>query len=185
MAQFDTKVLANVGFDKSGSGPSLAGGNQGYSGKYYTFDYWVTGTSAAVTAVPIGVAPCPCTYVGCSFVMAAGTAGTLSVTASPKILPYDTGTAASLNTTDPAFGTTVVAFPAFTSTNNFDGSGAKTQHGSNSTTTATGITDAVLKTGSAVAFRQGDAVAITTSGTFTGSGGLLIQVVLKEQNGAF
>lgn len=179
MANYDTKIPANVG-----SLSASTGGNSGTTGKYYAFTYFVSGTSAAVTALPIGVAPTACRYVGCSFTYGAGTAGTLTVTATPLKIPYDAGTTTvALNSTNPILGTGVVAFPAFTQTINFDGAGAVTTSGSNNTTTTTGITAAVLKTDSTVQFRQGDNVGITTAGTFTGSGNLCITVWLKEQNG--
>lgn len=181
MANYPTKVLANVGNQSASSA-----GNSGYSGKYYSFTYTVSGTSAAVTALPIGVAPTACKYVGCSFAYGAGTAGTLTVTATPLKIPYDAGTTTvTLNTTAPVLGTGVVAFPAFTQTINFDGAGAVTTSGSNNTTTTTGITAAVLKTDSTVQFRQGDLVGITTAGTFTGSGNLCITVWLQEWNGQY
>lgn len=181
MANYPTKVPANVGLTSASSA-----GNSGYTGKYYQYTYFVSGTSAAVTKLPLGVAPTACKYVGCSFNYGTGTAGTLTVTATPVKIPYDAGTTTvALNTTDPILGTAVVAFPAMTSTLNFDGAGSVTTHGSNNTTTATGITDAVLKTDSTVQFRQGDHVGITTAGTFTGSGNLCITVWLQEWNGSY
>ncbi len=179
MAQYPTKVLANTY-----PGAPSSDGYSGVSGKYYKYDYFVTGTAAAVTAVPLGVAPAKCHYVGCSTYMGSGTGGTLAVTVSPLLIPYDAnGTTVALNSTNPVFGTPVATFPASTTTINFDGAGSVTTHGQNGTSTGTGITDAVLKTGSTVQFRQGDFVGLTTSGTFTGSGGFLVEVWLQEDQG--
>ena len=180
MAQYPTKVLANVG-QASPSSP----GNQGYTGKYYIYNYWVTGTPAAVTTVPIGAAPCKCHYVGMSAALFAGQAGTTTITCDAIKIPYDTGTPATVNTTAAAFGTTVVAFPANTQSINFDGAGVVKTHGANGSSAGTGATDAVALTTSTINFRQGDLVAVTTSGTFTGATGLMVQIVLQEDNGAY
>lgn len=185
MSQTDTRCLANVGLDaKADANDGFQGGNQGYTGKYYIFSYRISGTDAALTNAPIGVAPCNCRYVGTSVWVGSGTAGTFSVTFSPKKAPFDAGTTVvALNTTDAVLGTTVVAFPAMTSTIDFDDGGPVVAHGSNNTAVATGIVDAVLATGAAAAFRQGDAVVLTTTGTFTGSGNVYVSVILREQNG--
>ncbi len=179
MANYDTKLPANVGA-LSGS----TGGNSGVTGKYYSFQYFIPGTPAAATAMVIGQAPVACRYVGCSVSVAAATAGVTSITVTPLKVPYDAAsTTVALNSTNTLFGTTVAGYPAFSQSMNFDAAGATVTKGSNNTTTTTGITDAVAKTDSTVQFRQGDAIGITTSGTFTGATGLCVTVWLKEQNG--
>lgn len=180
MPQYQTKIPANVGT----ASPS-AGGNQGFTGKYYPFTYFVTGTPAAITAAPIGVAPCKCTYVGVSVYNGAGTPSTSTVTYSPLKIPFDTGVGVALNTTDTLMGATIVAYPAVCSSVNFDGAGLVTTRGSNATTTTTGITAPVLKTDSSIQFRQGDIVALTTVGTFTGLTTTAVTIWLREDNGAY
>lgn len=181
MANYDTKVPANVG-----TASDATTGNSGLTGKYYNFQYFIPGTPAAATAMPIGVAPVACRYVGTSVSLAAATAGTTSITVTPLKIPYDVAsTTVALNSTNTLFGTTVAGYPAFSQVINFDNEAGTATKGSNNTTTTTGITDAILKTDSTVQFRQGDYIGITTSGTFTGATGLCVTVWLKEQNGTY
>lgn len=187
MAQFSTKIPANVG-----TGSPSAGGNQGFTQKYYPFTWTTTlsaasssGTPVALTAQPLGVAPCKCTYVGYSVYNGAGTAGTATVTYSPLKIPFDTGTGVALNSTDTLMGTTIVAYPAVCTSVNFDSQGQTTTRGSNATTTTTGITAPVFKTDSSIQFRQGDIVALTTAGTFTGLTTSSVTIWLREDNGAY
>lgn len=180
MAQFPTRIPANVG-----AGSPSSGGNQGYTGQYFAYTYFVTGTPAAITAAPLGTAPCKCTFVGYSVYNGAGTAGTATVTYSPGIIPYDTGTHADVCSTNTLMGTTIVAYPAVCTSVNFDGQGQTTTRGSNATTTTTGITAPVFKTGTAVQYRQGDIVSLTTAGTFTGLTTTAVTIWLRADNGAY
>jgi len=142
----------------------------------------VAAVAAGVTNVLLGTAPCNCRYVGTSLSLLAGTAATLVFTVTPKIIPFDTGVAAALNTTDAGFGLTVAAFPAFTSSVDFDGQGVTVNHGQNGTGVATGITDAVPVT--STIFRQGDAVGLTIAGaSFAGAGSVCVEIFLRERNG--
>lgn len=185
MAQYPTKLVSNVG-----QGSSITAGNPGTSYKYHVFSYLqsISGSdSAAVTGIPIGVAPCACTYVGMSAYITTGTPSTSVVTYSALKMPRDAASAAgvALNSTDLAFGTTVVAYPASCFSVNIEQAGQTTIRGSNSTTTTTGITAPVLNTGTTVQFRQGDIVGVTSTGTFTGVRGVVVNIWLREDNGNY
>lgn len=184
MAQYPTKLVSNVG-----NNSSITAGNPGTSYKYhvYTYTQSISGTdSAAVTGVPLGTAPCACTYVGMSAYIATGTPSTSVVTYAALKMPRDAASAAgvALNSTNLSFGTTVVAYPALCFSANIEQAGQTTIRGSNSTTTTTGVVAPVLNTDSSIQFRQGDIVGITSTGTFTGVRGVSVSIFLREDNGA-
>jgi hypothetical protein len=166
------KIPANV---------NNSGGNSGVYNPLFKFSYFVTGTPAAVTDVPIGVLPCAATYVGTSASLkTAGASG--SITLSPKVFAVAASAApVAMNSTDAAFASTAVTTngPASTQTINKDGVSTTTHTGT------TGVTDAVLKTDSSVINRSaGDVVTLTTSGTFTSSVGLQVDVWFRDNSGS-
>lgn len=174
MAQYPTRVPANVG----STSPTGSSGNVGYTSPLFHFSYYVTGLPAAVTAVPLGTSPVTGTVVGVSFSLNTPPSSS-AITATPVKLPYDAaGTPVNLVSTAPAIASTATG-PAITSTFNVNFQ-SNTLHSA-----ATGVTDAILATGSAVQVRQGDVIGITTSGTFTASAGLCVDVWVREDNGTY
>lgn len=163
------------------SNTSNSAGNLGYTSPLFKYEYWVTGTPAAVTDVPLGTLPCNATYVGTSASIKTPGASA-SITISPKIFAIAADAApVALNTTDAAFASTAVVTngPASTMTIKKDGVSSTTHTGT------TGVTDAVLSTSSSVINRsQGDVVTLTTSGTFTSSAGLAVEVWFRDNSGS-
>lgn len=170
MAQFSTKLPSNVGATSP-----VSGGNVGFSTILYEFLYVVTGTPAAVTAVPLGAVPAPCSFAGLS--IALNTVSTGTITFTPVKIPVSApGTPVNLCSTQAAIASTATGPVLYT---NLVYNGA-----TYTSPAATGVTAAVLAS-PPVQFAQGDQVGITTAGTFTSSAGLAVTIWVREDNGQY